>query len=47
MGAAFPQLGERQAAVKSALAQEEERFDRTLSRGMELLEKPSAVLRER
>ena len=39
MGAAFPQLGEKQAAVKAALAQEEERFDRTLSRGMELLEK--------
>ena len=39
MGAAFPQLGEKQADVEAALAQEEERFDRTLSRGMELLEK--------
>ncbi|MCY3753355.1 MAG: alanine--tRNA ligase, partial [Alphaproteobacteria bacterium] len=39
MGAAFPQLGEKQADIEAALAQEEERFDRTLSRGMELLEK--------
>ena len=39
MGAAFPQLREQQADVKAALAQEEERFERTLSRGMELLEK--------
>ena len=39
MGAAFPQLGEKQADVEAALAREEERFDRTLSRGMELLEK--------
>ena len=39
MGVAFPQLGEKQADVEAALAQEEERFDRTLSRGMELLEK--------
>ncbi len=39
MGAAFPQLGEKQADVEAALALEEERFDRTLSRGMELLEK--------
>ena len=39
MGAAFPQLGEKRADIEAALAQEEERFDRTLSRGMELLEK--------
>ncbi len=39
MGDAYPLLGEKQAEVKTALAEEEERFARTLSRGMELLEK--------
>ena len=38
MGEAYPQLGERDAEIKAALAQEEERFARTLGRGMELLE---------
>lgn len=39
MGAAYPQLADKQAEVRGALALEEERFARTLSRGMELLEK--------
>ncbi len=39
MGDAYPQLVDRQAEVRAALALEEERFARTLSRGMELLEK--------
>ena len=39
MGAAYPQLAHKQSQVKAALAAEEERFARTLSRGMELLEK--------
>ena len=44
MGAAFPQLTEKRAQVRAALAAEEERFDRTLSRGMELLEKTIRAL---
>ena len=39
MGEAYPLLAEKQPQVKAALAREEERFARTLSRGMELLEK--------
>ena len=39
MGEAYPQLQEKQAEINAALAREEERFERTLSRGMELLEK--------
>ena len=39
MGTAYPLLAERQAHIEAALAREEERFVRTLSRGMELLEK--------
>ena len=45
MGGAYPLLGEKQAEIKAALAQEEERFARTLSRGMELLEKTIGGLR--
>ena len=39
MGTAYPLLAERQAHIEAALAREEERFARTLSRGMELLDK--------
>ena len=45
MGGAYPLLGEKQQEVKAALAREEERFARTLSRGMELLEKTIGRLR--
>ena len=47
MGGAYPLLGEKQREVKTALAREEERFARTLSRGMELLEKTIGRLRGR
>ncbi|MDE0065125.1 MAG: alanine--tRNA ligase [Gammaproteobacteria bacterium] len=46
MGAAFPQLRDKQPEVRAALEQEEERFERTLSRGMELLEKTIRGLRD-
>ena len=39
MGAAYTQLVEKQNVIEAALAQEEERFERTLNRGMELLER--------
>ncbi|MEM9377197.1 MAG: alanine--tRNA ligase [Pseudomonadota bacterium] len=46
MGAAFPELGRAQAAIESALEQEESRFQRTLGRGLALLEEASSELTE-
>ena len=44
MGAAYPELGRAQAAIESALEQEEGRFQRTLGRGLALLDEASADL---
>ena len=38
MGAAYPELGRAQAAIESALEQEETRFQQTLGRGLTLLQ---------
>ncbi|MEP1143153.1 MAG: alanine--tRNA ligase [Henriciella sp.] len=46
MGAAYPELGRAQAAIESALEQEESRFQRTLGRGLALLDEASAGLSE-
>ncbi len=46
MGQAFPELGRAQAAIESALEQEESRFQRTLGRGLALLDEASADMRE-
>ncbi len=46
MGKAFPELGRAQAAIESALEQEESRFQRTLGRGLALLDEASADLSE-
>ena len=46
MGAAFPELGRAQAAIESALEQEESRFQRTLGRGLALLDEASTDLEE-
>ena len=46
MGAAFPELGRAQAAIESALEQEESRFQRTLGRGLALLDEASTDLKE-
>ena len=46
MGAAFPELGRAQAAIESALEQEESRFQRTLGRGLALLDEASVDLSE-
>ena len=46
MGAAYPELGRAQAAIESALEQEESRFQRTLGRGLALLDEASASLKE-
>ena len=46
MGAAFPELGRAQAAIESALEQEESRFQRTLGRGLALLDEASTDLQE-
>ncbi|MEL6860543.1 MAG: alanine--tRNA ligase [Pseudomonadota bacterium] len=46
MGQAFPELGRAQAAIESALEQEESRFQRTLGRGLALLEEASADMSE-
>ncbi len=46
MGAAYPELGRAQAMIENNIAQEEERFLRTLGRGMGLLEEASAALRK-
>ncbi len=42
MGAAFPELGRAQAVIETSMAQEEERFQRTLGRGLALLDEASA-----
>jgi alanyl-tRNA synthetase len=46
MGAAYPELGRAQAAIESALEQEESRFQRTLGRGLALLDEASIDLKE-
>lgn len=46
MGAAFPELGRAQAAIESALEQEESRFQRTLGRGLALLDEASTDFKE-
>ncbi|MEM6557178.1 MAG: alanine--tRNA ligase, partial [Pseudomonadota bacterium] len=46
MGAAYSELGRAQAAIESALEQEESRFQRTLGRGLALLDEASASLKE-
>ena len=46
MGAAYPELGRAQAAIESALEQEESRFQRTLGRGLALLDEASGDLKE-
>ncbi|MEO0449399.1 MAG: alanine--tRNA ligase [Pseudomonadota bacterium] len=46
MGKAFPELGRAQAAIESALEQEESRFQRTLGRGLALLDDASADMGE-
>ncbi|MEM8798756.1 MAG: alanine--tRNA ligase [Pseudomonadota bacterium] len=38
MGAAYPELGRAQASISATLRQEEERFQKTLDRGLRLLE---------
>lgn len=38
MGAAYPELVERQASIRDALAREEQRFGETLEQGMKLLD---------
>jgi alanyl-tRNA synthetase len=44
MGAAYPELGRAQPAIESALQQEEASFQRTLGRGLALLEEETARL---
>ncbi|MCR9077817.1 MAG: alanine--tRNA ligase [Hyphomonadaceae bacterium] len=46
MGAAYPELGRAQAAIESALEQEESRFQKTLGRGLALLDDASGDLKE-
>ena len=46
MGVAFPELGRAQAVIENALEQEEDRFQRTLGRGLALLDEASADLSE-
>ncbi|MEO0606660.1 MAG: alanine--tRNA ligase [Pseudomonadota bacterium] len=46
MGKAFPELGRAQAAIESALEQEESRFQSTLGRGLALLDEASADMTE-
>ena len=46
MGKAYPELGRAQAAIESALEQEESRFQRTLGRGLALLDEASTNLSE-
>ncbi len=45
MGAAYPELGRAQPIIEAALSQEEERFQRTLGRGLSLLDEAAADLR--
>lgn len=44
MGGAYPELGRARAAIKSALEQEETRFQTTLGRGLTLLDEATAKL---
>jgi len=44
MGAAYPELGRAQPAIESAMSQEEASFQRTLGRGLQLLEDATAGL---
>ena len=44
MGAAYPELGRAKAAIEETLRQEEERFRRTLGRGMALLDEATSNL---
>ncbi|WP_341197209.1 alanine--tRNA ligase [Hyphomonas chukchiensis] len=44
MGKAYPELGRAKAAIESALEQEEGRFQRTLGRGLSLLEEATTGL---
>src|SRR5205085_5123246 len=44
MGAAYPELRRAEATIAETLRQEEERFQRTLGRGMSLLEEATASL---
>jgi alanyl-tRNA synthetase len=46
MGDAFPELGRAQAAIESTLQAEEERFQRTLGRGLALLDEATAGMTE-
>ncbi|HVY89195.1 MAG TPA: alanine--tRNA ligase [Hyphomonadaceae bacterium] len=46
MGEAYPQLGRAQAAIESALSQEEAAFQRTLGNGLTLLDKETANLKK-
>ena len=44
MGKAYPELGRAKAAIESALEQEESRFQRTLGRGLSLLDEATVGL---
>ncbi len=46
MGAAYPELRERREFILQTIRREEERFSRTLSRGLELLEEQVRVARK-
>ncbi|MEZ5938007.1 MAG: alanine--tRNA ligase [Hyphomonadaceae bacterium] len=46
MGAAYPELGRAQAAIESALSQEEASFQRTLGRGLALLDEATAGFKQ-
>ncbi len=46
MGKAYPELGRAQAMIQATLKDEEERFQRTLGRGMALLEEATSGLGE-
>ncbi|WP_420433241.1 alanine--tRNA ligase [Hyphobacterium sp.] len=46
MGDAFPELARAQSAIESTLAAEEERFQRTLGRGLALLDEASIDMKE-
>jgi alanyl-tRNA synthetase len=45
MGEAFPELARAEAVIKDQLLQEEERFRRTLDKGLSLLEEETAALK--
>lgn len=47
MGGAYPELGRAQSLIESTLREEEGRFQRTLSRGMQLLETEIALVKSR